>query len=58
MKESCNFEVARLKKKKKDKEGGGGGGGGGGGHLVTFWLFGTFAMPFCTSGHVVGHENT
>ena len=26
-------------------------------HMVTFW-FGTFAMLFCTTGCVVGHENT
>ena len=52
MKESRNFEVARLKKKKKKKKkkeekhfG----------HLATFW-FGTFAMLFCPTRHVVGHE--
>jgi len=27
------------------------------GLLVTFW-FGTFGMLFCTTTHVVGHENT
>jgi len=43
MKESCNFELACLKKKKRERS------------LVTFWL-GTFAMLFCTTRHVVGHE--
>ena len=58
MVESCNFEVARLKKKKKKKKkkeeeeeeeeehfG----------HLATFW-FGTFVMLFRPTRHVVGHE--
>ena len=53
MKESRKFELARLKKKKKKKKkkekhfG----------HLATFW-FGTFAMHFSATGHVVCHENT
>jgi len=54
MKESRNFEVDRLKKKKKKKKkkkneekhfG----------RLATFW-FSTFAMLFCPTRHVVGHE--
>jgi len=48
VKESRKFELARLKKKKKHKHFG---------RLVTFW-FGTFAMPFSTTGCVVRHENT
>jgi len=65
LKESCKFELARLKKKKKKKR----------rkkkkekkkkkkkkekhfGRLVTFW-FGTFAMLFSATGCVVRHENT
>jgi len=52
-KESRKFELAHLRKKKKKKEerkkyfG----------RLATFW-FGTFAMLFSTTGHVVHHENT
>ena len=46
MKESRNFEVARLKKKKEEKHFG---------HLATFW-FDTFVMLFCPTRHVVGHE--
>jgi len=48
MKESCKFELARLKEKKKEKHFG---------SLVTFW-FGTFAMPFSATGYVFRHENT
>ena len=43
MKESYNFELACLKKKKRERS------------LVTFW-FSAFAMLFCTTRHVVGHE--
>jgi len=43
VKESCKFELARLKKHF--------------GRLVTFW-FGTFAMLFSATGRVVRHENT
>ena len=59
VKESCKFELARLKKKKKKKEkkkkkkkkekhfd-----------HLVTFW-FSTFVMLFSTTWCVFRHENT
>ena len=52
VKESRNFELARLKKKKekerkkKEKHFG---------HLATFW-FGTFVMLFCTTRRVVGYE--
>jgi len=54
VKESREFELARLKKKKKKKKkkkekhfG----------HLVTFW-FGTFVMLFSATGWVFRHENT
>jgi len=47
VKESRKFELARLKKKKENHFG----------RLVTFW-FGTFAMPFSTTGCGVHHENT
>ena len=47
VKESCKFELACLKKnKKKDKHFD---------RLVTFW-FGTFAMLFRITRHVVGYE--
>ena len=49
MKESCNFELARLKKKKKKKE------RKTFGRLAILW-FGTFAMLFHATKHVVGHE--
>ena len=45
MKESHNFELARLKKKERKNFV----------CLVTFW-FGTFAMLFRAAGRVVGHE--
>ena len=51
VKESREFELARLKKKKDKKIEK---------HFgcrVTFW-FGTFAMLFNTSGSVARHENT
>ena len=51
VKESCKFELARLKKnknKKKEKHFG---------CLATFW-FGTFAMFFSATGYGVRHENT
>jgi len=48
MKESQNFEPARLKKKKKKEKHFG--------SLATFW-FGTFTMLFHTTGCVVRHEN-
>ena len=60
VKDSCKFELARLKKKKKknkkkkkkkkkkEKHFG---------RLVTFW-FGTFVMLFSATGCVVRHENT
>ena len=57
VKESREFELARLKKKKmkkkkkkkkKEKHFG---------RLVTFW-FGTFALLFSATGCVVRHENT
>ena len=49
-KESCNYELARLKKKKKKKR-------------RRFWLsgdflVGTFMMLFSTTGCVVHHEST
>jgi len=47
VKESHKFELARLKKKKGKHFG----------HLVTF-SFGTFAMPFSTTGCVIRRENT
>jgi len=50
VKESREFELARLKKKKKTKEKHFG-------HLVTFW-FGTFAMLFSATRCVFRHENT
>ena len=52
VKESRNFELARLRKKKekerkkKEKHFG---------HLATFW-FCTFVMLFCTTRRVVGYE--
>jgi len=49
VKESCKFELARLKKKKKKEKHFG--------HLVTFW-FGTFPMLYSATGCVVRHENT
>ena len=48
VKESRNFELARLKKKKKEKHFG---------RLATFW-FGTFATHFSATGCVFRHENT
>ena len=50
MKESCKFDLARLKKKKKKEEKHFG-------RLANFW-FGTFTMPFSTTGCVVHHKNT
>ena len=48
MKESCNFEIACLRRRiKKEKHFFG--------HQVTFWL-GTFVMPFRTTRCVIGHE--
>ena len=48
-KESCKFELARLKKKKKKEKHFG--------RLVTFW-FGTFATLFSATGCIFRHENT
>jgi len=50
VKESREFELARLKKKKKKKEKHFG-------RLVTFW-FGTFVMLNSATGCVFRHENT
>jgi len=47
VKESCKFELARLKKKKEKHFG----------CLATFW-FGTFVMLFSTTEGVVRHKNT
>jgi len=49
VKESRKFELARLKKKKKKKEKYFG-------CLANFW-FGTFTMPFSTTGCVAHHKN-
>jgi len=51
VKESHNFELARLKKKKKKKK------------KKTFWLSGNFLVQFFrnafhATGHVVHHEST
>ena len=48
VKDSRNFELARLKEKKKEKHFG---------HLVAFW-FSTFAMLFSATGCVFRLENT
>jgi len=48
LKESHNFELAVWRRRKKEKRFG---------CLATFW-FGTFAMLFCATGHIVCHENT
>jgi len=52
VKESREFELARLKKKKKKKKK-----EKHFGRLATFW-FGTFVILFSATGHVVRHENT
>jgi len=49
VKDSRNFELARLKKKKKKEKHFG--------HLVTFWFI-TFLMLFRATGNVICHENT
>jgi len=49
LKESCRFELARLKKKKKKVKYFG--------CLATFW-FSTIAIHFSTTGCVAHHENT
>jgi len=49
VKESCKFELARLRKKKKKEKHFG--------CLVTFW-FDTFAILFSSIGCIVSHENT
>ena len=52
MRESCNFELAHLKKKKEKKRR----------ERKTFWpsgdflVFGTFVMLFRVTRHVIGHE--
>ena len=51
VKESRNFELARLKKKKKKKK------EKHFGRLATFW-FSTFTVHFGTTGCVFRHENT
>jgi len=51
LKESRQFELARLKKKKKKKK------EKHFGRLVTFW-FGAFAMLFRANGCIFRHENT
>jgi len=48
VKESCKFELARLKKKKKKEKHFG--------RLATFW-FSAFMMLFSTTGCVFRHEN-
>jgi len=49
LKESCRFELARLKKKKKKVKYFG--------CLATFW-FSTIAIHFSTTGCVAHHEST